>query len=78
MSTQPRHEQLIDAGWIYDAQSDRYRAPGSASDGTARMFDQAAAWLAHETGTTPMPPKSKSSESPKRTPPTDPRIKEPE
>lgn len=76
MSDTPRHEQLITAGWVYDATSDRYRAPGSAIDGSARVFDQAAAWLAHTTGTTPMPPTSKT-----RAPVTrarDPRMKEPE
>jgi len=78
MSDTPRHEQLIAAGWIYNAASDRYRAPGSATDGTARVYDIGAAWLAHSTGTTPMPPKSKAADAPKRTPPSDPRIKEPE
>lgn len=77
MSDTPRHEQLIAAGWIYDASSDRYRAPGSATDGTARVFDQASAWLAHTTGTTPMPPKSKAS-GPHVQRQVDPRIKEPE
>jgi len=47
MKSQTRHEQLIAAGWIYDADSDRYRAPGSATDGTATLFNLRAAWDAY-------------------------------
>lgn len=44
MTNESRHNQLLTAGWIYDASQDRYRAPDSASDGTARLYNQAAAW----------------------------------
>lgn len=44
MSKQSRHQQLLTAGWIYDDTQDRYRAPESASDGTATLYNQAAAW----------------------------------
>lgn len=49
MSNQTRHEQLIAAGWHYDASTDTYRAPGSPADGTARLHNLNAAWSAHET-----------------------------
>ena len=48
MSTTPRHEQLLAAGWSYDPSTDRYAAPGSASDGTARQFNIDAAWDAEQ------------------------------
>jgi len=44
MSEQSRHEQLIAAGWRYDKATDHYTAPGSATDGTARQYNLAAAW----------------------------------
>lgn len=75
MSNQTRHEQLITAGWRYDASSDRYAAPGSATDGTQRTYDIGAAWLAFSTDTAPMPPKA---DAPARALPPDPRHKEPE
>jgi hypothetical protein len=70
-----QHEQLIAAGWRYDAATDRYSAPGAATDGTARMYNVSAAWQAMQldtasepTGTTP----------PRGTRMADPRSKEPE
>lgn len=58
---QSRHEQLIRAGWRYDAAQDRYAAPGSPTDGTERWYNQAAAWaqqqaLTSEADTAPTPP----------------------
>lgn len=75
--TQTQHEQLINAGWRYDAGSDRYSAPGSATDGTQRMFNLAAAWLEFQAG------QIDSANQPGQTPPrgtraADPRAKEPE
>jgi len=48
MSDQPRHEQLVAAGWRYDANQDRYAAPGSPTDGTERWFNLAAAWAEYQ------------------------------
>lgn len=48
MSNQTRHEQLINAGWHYDSASDRYRAPGSPSDGTAKLHNLNAAWQEYQ------------------------------
>lgn len=73
---QPRHEQLLSAGWIYDSASDRYSAPGSATDGTQRMYNLEAAWLAFSTDTAPMPPAS--TPTPPLARQRDPRQKEPE
>lgn len=42
--TQSRHEQLVAAGWRRSATQDRYAAPGSATDGTERFYNEAAAW----------------------------------
>lgn len=39
-----RHEELLKAGWRYDAAQDHYAAPGSPTDGTERWYNQAAAW----------------------------------
>lgn len=69
-----RHERLIKAGWTYDPTSDRYRAPGSATDGTARVYDINAAFLELSSETTPMPPQA--PQAPPRL--RDPRQKEPE
>jgi hypothetical protein len=44
MSDQSRHEQLLAAHWRYDPLTDRYTAPGSAADGTARQYDIGSAW----------------------------------
>lgn len=74
MKNQTRHEQLLGAGWDYDAASDRYTAPGSATDGTARLFGLDAAYLALMTDTAPLPPKA----PPKADRVRDPRQKEPE
>lgn len=41
-----RHEQLLTAGWQYDAASGYYTAPNSPTDGTARRYNLDAAWLA--------------------------------
>lgn len=68
------HEELIAAGWIYDQAQNRYAAPGSPLDGAARMYNLDAAWLAHSTGTAPLPPKTQ----PKANRASDPRHKEPE
>lgn len=77
MKAQTRHEQLISAGWRYDPASDRYSPPGSATDGTARMCNLDAAYLAFSTSTTPMPPvAAPPPEARGRS--ADPRHKEPE
>lgn len=73
MTTPTRHEQLLAAGWIYDAATDRYREPGSADDGMARMRNLEAAWLEFQA----------SQQQPASTPPTrtraaDPRRQEPQ
>lgn len=70
-----RHDQLIAAGWRYDAASDMYAAPGSATDGTARHYNQAAAWaeqqaLAAQADTKPAGPAVRKQR--------DPRAQEPE
>lgn len=44
MKPQTRHEQLLEAGWHYDSATDRYRAPASADDGTAKQYNEAAAY----------------------------------
>ena len=54
MSTS-RHQQLIRAGWRYDAGQDRYAAPGSPTDGTERWYNQAAAWQAQQAAVTDKP-----------------------
>jgi hypothetical protein len=46
-----QHEQLIAAGWRYDAGSDMYTAPDSATDGTARQYNLRAAWQALQIST---------------------------
>lgn len=45
MRNDTRHEQLMQAGWIYDSTTDRYREKGSPDDGTARLYDIDAAFL---------------------------------
>ena len=71
-----RHDQLIKAGWRYDAGQDRYAAPGSPSDGTERWFNAAAAWQQYEAST------AEAEESAKATGPatraSDPRKQEPQ
>ena len=44
------HKALLAAGWRYDIKRDHYAAPGSPTDGSARLFDQAAAWQAQMRG----------------------------
>jgi hypothetical protein len=48
VNTKTRHEQLIAAGWRYDAAQQRYYAPGAPQDGTAPSYNEAAAWLHYE------------------------------
>ena len=75
MSMQTRHEQLVAAGWRYDAAQDRYAAPGSPADGTARLYNLNAAWSAHETNLA----HEKTGETPARgTRAADPRKQEPQ
>ena len=71
-----RHDRLIAAGWIYDSDSDRYRAPGDADDGTATLYNQAAAWQRLLSGQ--IDSASTPDDRPPRRMPPDPRIKEPE
>lgn len=71
--SESRHKHLIRAGWVYDDSQDRYRAPGSMDDGTATLYNQAAAWEREQarqldSASTPAP----SPRAP------DPRHKEPE
>lgn len=73
--TPTRHEQLIAAGWRYDASQDRYAAPGSATDGTARLYNLSAAWSAHETNLAHEPA---GQTPPKGTRAVDPRKQEPQ
>jgi hypothetical protein len=76
--SQPQHEQLLAAGWRYDATQDRYAAPGSPTDGTARWHNRAAAWLqfqADQLDSASAPP---APTPPKGTRAADPRVKEPE
>lgn len=78
MPEQSRHDQLIAAGWHYDVAQDRYVAPGSPTDGTARRYNQPAAWQALQAApaeaTTPGTPALKGT----RTRRTDPRRQEPQ
>lgn len=48
ISNANRHTILIRAGWRYDASEDRYTAPGTPQDGTARYYNADAAWLAYQ------------------------------
>jgi hypothetical protein len=73
---QTRHEQLVNAGWNYDAASDMYVSPGSPDDGTAKRFDLTAAWLefqAHQLDSA-----NQLGTPPRGTRAPDPRHKEPE
>lgn len=70
-----RHDQLIAAGWRYDANQDRYAAPGSLTDGTERWHNQAAAWSAFQ-ATESGPPAKPAPPVGKRA--TDPREQEPQ
>ena len=46
MSTD-RHTMLTSAGWRFDAEHDRYAAPGEPTPGE-RWYNQAAAWLVYQ------------------------------
>lgn len=70
-----QHEQLIAARWRYDAATDRYAAPDSPSDGTARQYNLAAAWAAMQISTAD---RLLSEPPPLQTRRADPRRKEPE
>jgi hypothetical protein len=71
--TPSRHDQLISAGWRYDDAQNRYAAPGGATDGTERWYNQDAAWAQQQTLT---------SEAASKAPPLhrqrDPRRQEPQ
>jgi hypothetical protein len=43
-----RHEDLVAAGWRYDAGQDRYAEPDAPTDGTERYYNLNAAWAAHQ------------------------------
>lgn len=75
-----RHNTLTQAGWIYDQQTDYYRKPGSASDGTAKQYNLDAAWQQYQadqldSANTPTPPKGTPTKGTRQ---ADPRAKEPE
>jgi hypothetical protein len=76
-NSKTQHEQLIANGWRYDAESDMYSPPGSATDGTARRYNLHAAWQALQISTADQalsePPLPRSMRRGK-----DPREKEPE
>lgn len=72
MSNDTRHDQLITAGWRYDATQDRYTPPGEVQAGTERWYNQNAAWLFLQSTDAP-------TTSHKRTAPVrDPRRQEPQ
>jgi hypothetical protein len=48
MSNDPRHQQLIAAGWRYDAAQNRYTPPGEVQPGTEKWYNQEAAWQAYQ------------------------------
>lgn len=76
MSQATRHQQLLSAGWSYDASSDRYTAPNSATDGTAKQYNLEAAWRAFTADDAPAAPNPQPpTPNPRR---SDPRHKEPE
>lgn len=76
--TQTRHEQLLAAGWHYDPATDRYRAPDSKSDGTARLHNLAAAWLEFQASQIDTASEPTGSTPPRGTRMSDPRRQEPE
>lgn len=73
-----RHDQLIAAGWRYDPATDRYAAPNSPTDGTARQYNLAAAWASEQARQAD----AKQQPAPADTPPArrqaDPRKQEPQ
>ena len=69
-----RHDQLIQAGWHYDPDTDRYRAPGSKTDGSAVQYNLDAAWRTYIAEKTDAP----RVDAPPATRSADPRRKEPE
>lgn len=74
MLKQPsRHDQLIAAGWRYDAAQDRYAAPDSPSDGTETWHNLAAAWQAFQASGQPA-----QTTPPATTRARDPREQEPQ
>lgn len=75
MSTLPQHEQLLAAGWQYDATTDRYTAPGTPTDGTARQHNLAAAWRQFQADQLDSASRTTPPSGPRR---ADPRKQEPE
>lgn len=43
-----RQKQLVKAGWRYDPASGYYTAPDAPTDGTARQYNEAAAWRQYQ------------------------------
>jgi hypothetical protein len=74
-----RHEDLVAAGWRYDAGQDRYAEPDAPTDGTERYYNLNAAWAAHQQAQS-----ERAKEAAKASPPVrasrsvDPRQSEPQ